>query len=271
MVHSHRDRPYPELHRWVCLQVGIESWKPKPKKPGEWKPTQASRQLLSESWRICQQQGANEAQFDCLVNDFRLAGHKDKDWVRGRVGYLGKSDADFERAWAKEPRTYTAEERAPIWGLTHETFQRLYLHRSGCAEKTARERRRITRDRDNLRKRAKRAAEKARRVVRQNLRTALERVKERTVAKNMATVNTSSLSEVVVDARLDSELDENQQESLNPHQSNLKKRRPPPETMPPEHPESAHIPFLERVELMQRHCGLSREEAEAEARAWVCA
>jgi len=33
--------------------------------------------------------------------------------------------------------------------------------------------------------------------------------------------------------------------------------------------ESGHIPFSERVELMIRHCGLSRAEAEAEAAKWL--
>jgi len=37
---------------------------------------------------------------------------------------------------------------------------------------------------------------------------------------------------------------------------------------PPSKPSDEHIPFHERVELMQRHCGLSRAEAEAEALKW---
>ena len=55
---------------------------------------------------------------------------------------------------------------------------------------------------------------------------------------------------------------------MNHHQMELQKRRKPPETMPKERQDSGHIPFLERVELMQRHCGLPHAEAEAEARAW---
>src|SRR5262249_11912740 len=62
----------------------------------------------------------------------------------------------------QEPRTATAEERAVIWGLTHKQYKRLGLHLSGCAEKTAAERRRITLDNQNVRKRMHRAADKVR-------------------------------------------------------------------------------------------------------------
>jgi hypothetical protein len=139
-VHSHRcPEGWKELKDWVCQQIGIEPFKPKPR--GPFKPTNATYQILAETIAICKEQPPSEERYVRLVMDYRLAGHP-KDRIKEFVALMGMSDADFERAWAIEPRTATAKERAVIGGLTHEQFKRLDIHRSGCAEKTAAERRR---------------------------------------------------------------------------------------------------------------------------------
>jgi hypothetical protein len=152
-VHCFAGQDYIRVKEWARSQLGVV-WKPKPK---AWKPSPASIRLLSETIRICETYGANDALFAILVSDYRLAGHDDKDAVRAFVTFLGKPEADFERAWAKKPRIYRAAERAAAHGLTHAQFQHLDLRMSGCAEKTPEERRRITRDKENTRRRVKRA------------------------------------------------------------------------------------------------------------------
>jgi hypothetical protein len=174
---------------------------------------------------------------------------------------FGFEPMEGERLAALVPRPIDAIERGKAFQTTYHEHRRLKLNRIGCYEFDPETRRRMTRDKENAGRRAIRA-------IKRNLRAALKKVKERVAIKNMATVGISSLRAVVTSIRLDSKTREIQQESLNPHQSDLKKRRPPPETMPKERRESEHIPFLERVELMQRHCGLSRAEAEAEAMKW---
>src|SRR4051794_708387 len=60
-VYPRRDpSAWKEKHREICLLLGIEPWKPEPKKPQ--KPQKASLQtvqILGESIRICLDQGAN--------------------------------------------------------------------------------------------------------------------------------------------------------------------------------------------------------------------
>jgi len=109
--------------------------------------------------------------FDILVSDYRLAGHTDKARVRGLVA-CHMSDADFQRAWAKEPRIHTAQERAAAHGLTHEQFQRLDLRMSGC-NTPLQERKRQSRERWNAKRRqpGARTAEYAKRTERRRAET----------------------------------------------------------------------------------------------------
>lgn len=256
-VHSFRGRPYQELHREVCLQLGIAPWKPAPKKPREWKPSRGTFQLLSESKHICQHHGASDAFFDILVSDYRLAGHVDKDRVRELVAFLDKPDSDFERAWAKEPKTYTAQQRAAAHGLSHEQYCRLGLHMSGCAEKTPQERRRITRDKENAKRRAKRADAR------------IERFKTKESVAKVATVKDSSLEAVVGSTvvRLDSGVNTwNKPRITESQYKESKIIKIDPKNQPKSDSES--VPYAERVELMMKHCGLTRAEAEVESLKW---
>lgn len=141
--------------------AGLEIAKPKKK----WRPTPASFRLLHESLRICQACGTNDAMLAILASDFRLAGHTAKDRVWRCVAYLGRSRADFERAWAKEPKIHTAQERAAAHGLTHDQFDCLDLRMSGC-NTNPQERERLWRERWNVKRRppGARAAEYAKRT-----------------------------------------------------------------------------------------------------------
>ena len=264
-VHSHRDISWQDKHAEISELLGLEPWKPTPRKPRQFKPSRATFQLLGESNTISLEHGANDAMFAILVSDYRMAGHTGKGKVKCLVDFLGKSDADFERAWAKEPRKYTAQERAAAHGLPYVECRRLNLLMSGCADKSREERRRITLNEWNAKKRARRAEAKIRR---ERFRAALERVKVRVA---VATVKVSSLRASILVTVLDTKTDHIEQESVNLMEKGVKKRRKRPEPMPETRQDSGHIPLGERIELMQRHCGLSREEAEAEARAWECA
>ena len=118
-VHSHRDVSWQDKHAEISELLGLERWKPTPRKPRRFKPSRATFQLLGESNTISLEHGANDAMFAILVSDNRMAGHTGKGKVKCLVDFLGKSDADFERAWAKEPRKYTAQERAAAHGLPY--------------------------------------------------------------------------------------------------------------------------------------------------------
>jgi len=97
--------------------AGLELARPKK----AWKPTPASFRLLGESDLICQAHGASDAMFDILVSDYRLAGHTDKARVRGLVA-CHMSDADFQRAWAKEPRNVPQPTASHMSSFNASTF-----------------------------------------------------------------------------------------------------------------------------------------------------
>ena len=228
--------------------------------------------------------GYSDAMFDILVNDYRLAGHTDKDRVRRYVACHG-TDANFERAWAKEPRVYTAQERAAAHNLTHEQFRRLGLRASGC-NTPPQERKRLSRERSNAKRRqpGARTAEYARRTERRRAETAeIKRQAEAEVQRRMTRSDSSRPSDgvsnikslgatIVTVTKLESE---DKTGWIRPRITESYKSIPkivridlkPPETMPKERLDS--IPFSERVELMQRYCGLGRVEAEVEAGKWL--
>jgi hypothetical protein len=213
--------------------------------------------------------------------DYRLAGHP-RDRIKEFVAFMGMSDADFEQAWAMEPKTAMAEQRAVIGGLTYEQFKRLDIHRSGCAEKTAAERRRITLDNQNTKKRARRAARAAAWV---NFQTALERVKFITQERiqsvkrfwrcSMATVKSQSLGKVV-GSMLESEIQgestgrilESASRTSKTLKMDAKKPAAPPELCP-ESVQGDRVPFGERVQLIMQHLGWPRRAAVLEALRWL--
>ena len=97
------------------------------------------------------------------MNDLRLFGEADRaaDYARE----FGFTADDIARATAGEPKHYRADERAKIFQLTNAErkevclCQEIILRRTGAIDRTKEERRRDTRDAENVKRRAKRAAE----------------------------------------------------------------------------------------------------------------
>jgi hypothetical protein len=82
------------------------------------------------------------------------------------TGDQATGEADLERAFAKEPRIYSSEERGRVWNLDYDQYRRLGLRRSGCIELEPQERRCLSKARCNRARRGTRTKEYARRTQR---------------------------------------------------------------------------------------------------------
>ena len=163
-VHSHRGLDWREAQSYVRRRIGLPEWAPRRRAAPKAKPPLERRcQFLNEDLRIIRyRKRISPQQFSLLINDLGNLG-EDPDTRRLAAEYARefKIGADaLEAALAAPWRPYTAAERAAVFKTTYEEFRGLKLRRSGCAELSPAERRHLTRQRYNLKRRAARAAAK---------------------------------------------------------------------------------------------------------------
>jgi hypothetical protein len=268
MVHSFRGTDCHKLHRWVCEQMGLEPWKPKPKGPR--KPFRPWIDYYAPTRRLCLDRGTiTQEQFAILVNDIIETEPKHRAAVaRTLAAEFGFSNEEAERLAALAPRPITAEERSSTFRTTLEEHKRLYLNRIGCFEFDKATRRRMTRDRENQ-------GRKAVRLIKRNFRAALKRVKSRTGAVKLPTVGKSSLALRVLCSTKSTEswvlsprISESTSGRSKTSKIDAKKPAAPPELCP-ESVQGDRVPFGERVQLIMQHMGWSRQAAELEALRWL--
>jgi hypothetical protein len=158
-VHSFRGDDWRGLNAWVRDQLGIEPWKPKPRtfKP-KWNYFSAVIRLAKD------RQAITEEQFGDLCNAIMEQGEERVAVARSLARIFGFDPEIGEGLAAREPRPVSAGERAAIWQTTYEEHRRLRLWRIGCSELDPEARRRMTRERENAKKRATRAGAKRRRA-----------------------------------------------------------------------------------------------------------
>lgn len=164
-VNSWRGEDAIRTKDWVRARCGLPAWTPRRRRPARPKqplpPLPERNQFLSESLRIARHRKTiTAAQFALIINDLKNACPETGLRVRAmRYAHEFKiGPADVESALATKWRAYTASERATIWNVTYEEYRALDLRRSGCAELTPEERRKLTRERYNAKRRAQRAA-----------------------------------------------------------------------------------------------------------------
>ena len=163
-VHSHRGLDWRTAQAFVRERLGQPAWSPRRRAALKAKPPLERRcQFLNEGLRIIRyRQRISPQQFSLLINDLRNLG-EDPDTRRLAADYARefKISADvLEAALAAQWRPYTAAERAAVFKTTYQEFRELKLRRSGCNELTPTERRQLTRQRYNQKRRAARAGAK---------------------------------------------------------------------------------------------------------------
>jgi hypothetical protein len=157
-VHSHRGQDWHLCQVFVRERCGIAPWTPKPKKQAQWQaPRRERNQYVGEDLRIARsRKGMTFPQFVVLVTDLKNTGSEAQ---AGRYAHeFGFSGAELEQALQAKPRTYTADERAAIFDITYSERMQLGLRRTGSVDVDKQGRERARRDRDNAKRRAKRAA-----------------------------------------------------------------------------------------------------------------
>jgi hypothetical protein len=163
-VHSHRGWDWREAKSYVYQQLGLPAWKPKGRAALKWKaPFEARCQFLVEGLRIVRhRRRISGRQFGLIVNDLRNV-CQDSELERRALAYAREfciASDDLRAALQASWRAYTADERAAIWKTTYVEYRVLGLRRSGCAELGVLERRRLTKERGNAKKRADRVAKR---------------------------------------------------------------------------------------------------------------
>ena len=148
---------------WVRACCGLPAWESKKRDPKPLPPLWERNQYLSESLRIARdRKRITFEQFAVIINDLKNAGFDTN--VKSRAAAysleLGFTAAEVEAALRSEWRSYTATERASIFKITYDEYRRLGFRRSGCIEVDAAERRRLTKQRYNAKRRAARAAKR---------------------------------------------------------------------------------------------------------------
>jgi hypothetical protein len=160
-VHSHAGQDPIACKDYVRARAGLPAWVPHrrsaPKAPPP--PLATRNAFLSESLKIGRYRKRVTAdQFAVIVNDMKNAlaepHWRDRAAIYAREFGIGADDleAALRPAW----RPYSAAERARIFQITYDEYRALGLHRSGCAEVDAAERRRLTKQRYNAKRRAER-------------------------------------------------------------------------------------------------------------------
>ena len=266
----HPDQDPIDSKDWVELQCGLPAWKPRtPKGPKRDPiPRKVRNCFFAETlnvlryWKHLRKQITAE-QLNLLINDLRPKDETTLMWARWYASEFG-----FEGFTYTKHHTYTADQRAKILGVTYADRQWLGLRRTGAIDLDKAGRERARRDRYNAKRRAKRAIE-----TNQRSRRVLD-VCKRGVNRQVPSLEAVIVTKVVTESEdkaicIRPRIMESYKSCPKIVRIDLKKRRPPPVTIPKDRLDSAQIPFLERVELMQCHCGLSRVDAEAEARKWL--
>ena len=162
-VNSHTGQDPIATKDWVRARCGLPAWEPKKRKARPLPPLTERSQFLSESLRIARDRvRITFEQFALIANDLKnvcsdaMLDTRVHDYAR-EFGF----DPDQVRAALRpEWRSYKADERATIFQITYDEYRRLGLHRSGCIEVDAAERRRRTKARQNAKRRADRTAKR---------------------------------------------------------------------------------------------------------------
>jgi hypothetical protein len=157
-VHSHRGDDWRVCQAHVRKRCGLAPWTPTRTKQATWRAPHFERNhYVSECLRIARSRTCiTVAQFAILVNDLKNAGNEARGWRYACE--FGFTDAELERALEPRPRTYTADERAAIFEITYAERMELKLRRTGSVDVDKQGRERARRDRDNAKRRAKRAS-----------------------------------------------------------------------------------------------------------------
>lgn len=167
LVHSHAGVPWTEAKDFVRAQCGLKPWepgsgnaasKPAPKKP---LPPLAERdQFLAESLRIARHRGhVTFEQLSLIINDLKNACPAD-EVERRAIRYareFGFTDSDAVEALRPAWRAYNADDRARVFAVSYGLHRLLDLRRTGCVDFGRAERRRLTHQRYNSKRRARRA------------------------------------------------------------------------------------------------------------------
>ena len=163
-VHSHAGQDAIACKDYVRARAGLPAWVPR--KTGKRLTSFSARpplpkrnQFLSESLRIARyRKRINAAQFILIINDMKNA-LAEEHW-RARASIYAREFRmradDLEAALRPAWRPYSAAERARVFQITYAEYRALGLRRSGCAEVDAAERRRLTKQRYNAKRRAER-------------------------------------------------------------------------------------------------------------------
>ena len=158
-VHSHAGQDAIACKDYVRARAGLPAWQPRRPKPKARPPLAQRSQFLSESLKIARhRKRVTAGQFALIVNDIKNALPEHRWRARASIyaREFGVSAVDLQAALDSEWRPYTAAQRAAIFQTTYDEFRTLKLRRSGCAELDPAERRRLTKERYNAKRRAAR-------------------------------------------------------------------------------------------------------------------
>ena len=160
-VNSHTGQDPIATKDWVRRKCGLTAWTPKKRKRRQMPPLAERGQYLSESLRIARdRKRITFEQFGLIINDLKNACSEGTLKARAAcyAREFGFAPAETEAALHQQWRAYTASERAAMFQITYDEYRRLRLRRSGCIEIDPAERRRLTKQRYNAKRRAAHAA-----------------------------------------------------------------------------------------------------------------
>jgi hypothetical protein len=162
-VHSHTGQDPIATKDWVRRKCGLPAWQPKKRKPKPLPPLAERGQFLSESLRIARNRDQiTFDQFALIINDLKNACSDAA--LKPRADLYARefdfSPAEIEAALRPQWRAHTAAERAVIFQIAYDEYRHLCLRRSGCIELDPSERRRLTKQRYNAKRRAERHAKR---------------------------------------------------------------------------------------------------------------
>jgi hypothetical protein len=164
-VHSHADVDWRVCRDWVLQKLGLPPWQPGRRnapspKPKPLPPLEKRNAFLGESLASARDRGhVTFDQLSLIINDLKNACPADEVESRATeiAGEFGYTEADAIDALRPAWRPYEAAERAKVFQVTFATYRRLGLRRSGCVDVDPAERRRLTHQRYNAKRRARRA------------------------------------------------------------------------------------------------------------------
>ena len=162
-VHSHAGQDPITTKDCVRRQCGLPPWVPKQRKPKPLPPLWERIQFLAELLKIARGRARiTFEQYALIINDLKNAslGANLKSRAPLYAREFGFTPAETDAAMRQEWRSYTAAERADTFKVTYDEYRRLGLRRSGCIELNPSERRCLTKQRYNAKRRAERAAKR---------------------------------------------------------------------------------------------------------------